>query len=117
MTVDQMLHHVSLTMEGALGRNAVKPVKFPLPAWVMKFMIIHVPWPKGAPTTPEWKVVGDRFDFETERARCLTLIDEIAAKPFNSQWPIHANFGDVGADYYSRLHAKHLDHHLKQFSA
>jgi hypothetical protein len=116
MSVDQMLHHVNLLLESALGRSSIEPVTFPLPAFVMKFLILNAPWPKGSPTAPEW-IVGGRHDFEAERARSLALIDEVVAKPVAGQWPKHANFGDVGGTYYSRLNAKHLDHHLKQFSA
>jgi uncharacterized protein DUF1569 len=115
MSVDQMLHHVNLSLECALGRSTVAPLALPLPKSIVKFLVLNVPWPKGAPTQPEW-VVGDRHDFQAEHAKCLNLIDEFAAKPLTDDWPVHSTFGTVGSDYYTRLHAKHLDHHLKQFS-
>lgn len=116
MSVDQMLHHVNLALESALGRIQVAPIALPLPNSVMKFLVLNVPWPKGAPTAPEF-VSGDRYDFAAERTRCLGLIDEVADKPLDSKWPHHQSFGAATGKDYSQLQAKHLNHHLRQFSA
>jgi hypothetical protein len=35
----------------------------------------------------------------------------------HGKWPTHANFGEMGGMYYSKLNAKHLDRHLTQCSA
>jgi len=117
MSVDQMVHHVNRAMESALGRVQVKRIKMPLPNFIMKFLVINVPWPKGAPTAPEFISIGDRFDFEAERTRCLGLIDEFVARPLDAKWPDHQSFGAVSGKDYSQLHAKHLNHHLRQFGA
>jgi hypothetical protein len=84
---------------------------------VVKFLLLNTPWPRGLPTAPEWIVAGERFDFELEWSRCLTLLREIAARPLIGEWPRHAGLGDVGRTYHSRINAKHLDQHLKQFIA
>jgi hypothetical protein len=62
-------------------------------------------------------VAGDRYDLEVERARCLALIDEFAARPLAGEWPYHFTFGRISGAETSRLQAKHLDHHLRQFGA
>jgi hypothetical protein len=116
MSVDQMLHHVNRTLEAALGRRQVQRLKAPLPRVVLKFLVLNVPWPKGAPSAPEF-VVGDRYDFAAEQARCQGLIDEFVATPLDATWPAHFSFGSVSGKEYSQLHAKHLNHHLRQFSA
>ena len=82
----------------------------------MKWLVLYMPWPKGSPTAPEF-VAGDRYDFEGERTRCLTLIDELTSRPLNGDWPFHHTFGRITGAETSQLHAKHLDHHLRQFSA
>jgi hypothetical protein len=81
MTADQMLWHVACGMELAMGRIKVPPSKppVPLPAPVLRFVVINLPWPKGSPTVPVL-VAKDKYEFETERKRCLQLIDDMAAK-------------------------------------
>ena len=116
MSVDQMLRHVNTALESALGRVPVKRLNIPLPGILLKWMVLYAPWPQGSPTAPEF-VAGERYDFEAERARCLALIGELAARPVDGSWPYHHTFGRISGAETSQLHAKHLDHHLRQFSA
>jgi hypothetical protein len=116
MTVDQMLWHCSEALEGALGKVEHRQMKLPLPAPIIKFMVLSLPWMKGAPTHPDF-VAGERHDFNAQKARTLSLIDEFCAKRIDAtDWGL-AGFGKLTGEEHSRLHAKHLDHHLKQFSA
>jgi hypothetical protein len=116
MSVDQMLHHVNHALRSALGREpGTLEVTLPLPKPVLKFLVLHMPWPRGTPTAPEWIAAG-RYDFDDERRQAMALIAELAARPLNGEWPRHTTFGDVGGQYWSRINAKHLDHHLKQFN-
>ena len=118
MTVDQMLWHCSQGMGQALGTVPSVPFKaVPLPRGLLMFAVFNLPWPKGAPTAPEL-VAASHYDFEAERARCLAAIDQIAAKSIDStDWGISPPFGALTGAQWSRLIAKHLDHHLRQFSA
>lgn len=115
MSVGQMLWHVNEAMETTLGRGDVAPEKMPLPRPVMKFIVIHVPWPKGSPTLKRWIPQYDRYDFSVERERCLRLIDELTSKPLDSDWPESPTLGPMRGTDASRLQAKHLNHHLTQF--
>jgi hypothetical protein len=117
MTVDQMLWHVNSGLDNALGRYAVAPIRFPLPAFVMKFIVITLPWRKGkTPTAPEF-VARTSHDFDQERARLFQLIDECTAKPMKSAWTDSAYLGRMTGRQWSRLLGKHLDYHLQQFGA
>jgi hypothetical protein len=115
MSVGQMLWHVSVAMEGALGRGEVDAMKVPLPRPVMKFIVINMPWPKGAPTLKQWIPQSESHDFSSERDRCCRLVDEIASKPLGDAWPDSPTLGRMSGRDVSRLHAKHLNHHLTQF--
>jgi hypothetical protein len=117
MSIDQMLWHINQSFEQALGRVGSQPVKEPLPAALMRIVVLNVPWPKGSPTAPELVADGARHDFDVERARCLELIEAFAAKRIDDSWPISGSFGRMTGRDWSRLQAKHLDHHLRQFSA
>lgn len=114
MTVDQMLWHCSQAIATSLGEIPTKPLFVPLPAGVVKFMVLNLPWVKGAPTAPAF-LARERYDFETERQRALELVSRFASRPLDSGWARHPAFGAMTGHEYSRLHVKHLNHHLTQF--
>ena len=116
MSVDQMLWHVNGFLEMALGRIDVPPRRVPFAGPLLKFVVLHFPWGKGAPTLPDF-VARARHDFESEQTRCLRLIEEMASRDLNGPWPPNPLFGKVTGRDVTRLHAKHLDHHLRQFGA
>ncbi|HVX41845.1 MAG TPA: DUF1569 domain-containing protein [Gemmatimonadaceae bacterium] len=118
MTVDQMLWHCNQGMGQALGTVPSVPLKAPIPRSLMKIAVFNLPWPRGAPTAPELTAGDQRFDLESERARCLSLIDQVAARSMDSGgWGPSPAFGHMTGFEWSRLMAKHFDHHLRQFSA
>lgn len=116
MSVEQMLWHVNQGLRMALGDAAFRPIPVPLPRPVMKFLVLNLPWPKGAPTHPQAVATG-QYDFHKERAECLALIDKMCCRRLDEPWPDSPTFGKVSGSFASRLQAKHLDHHFKQFSA
>jgi hypothetical protein len=117
MSVDQMLKHVNMALSLALGKATLPPMKMPMPGALFRFVAVNFPWPKNSPTHPGLSVRGERCDFVSEKARCLTLLEEFARKPTESAWPDSPIFGRVTGKFNSRLQAKHVDHHLKQFGA
>ena len=117
MSVSQMLWHVNEAMEGALGRITSEPMRVPLPRVLLKFLVLNAPWGKGAPTLKRWIPQSDRYDFALERDRCCRLVDELAARPVDDVWPDSPTLGRMSGREVSRLHAKHLNHHLTQFGA
>jgi hypothetical protein len=114
MSVDQMLWHVNGALEAALGQRDLTPRKFPIPRPLLKFLVMNLPWGKGAPTASELVPSGS-YDFEAERAKCIRLIDALSAKSMNESWSDHPAFGRMSGRDVSRLQAKHLNHHLRQF--
>ncbi len=117
MRVDQMLCHVNSGLENALGRFPIAPVTIPLPKFLLRFIVITLPWRKGnTPTAPELKTAAT-YDFEQERGRALRLIDEFARKPIDDRWNDSAFLGALSGTNWSRLQGKHVDYHLRQFGA
>jgi hypothetical protein len=114
MSADQMLWHVNGGLSMALGQMHVPPQKLPVPRAIMRLVALNLPWPKGWPTMPMFVASGS-YDFESERARCLELIEQVRAKPLEANWPRHPLLGQLSGRDASRLQAKHLDHHLRQF--
>jgi len=114
MTVDQMLWHVNLPLKESLGEYSTAPRKVPIPKKLLRWLVLNVPWPRGARTRPDMVAAG-HHDFELEKMRCLDLIDRFAHRDMNAVWPPSANLGEMRGRDWSRLQAKHLDHHLRQF--
>lgn len=114
MSVNQMLWHVNQAMGVPLGEVVPDDISAPLPKAMIKFLVLHLPWVKGAPTNPAF-VPKRQYDFEAERARCRLLIGKITARPIDGAWPLHPIFGPMSGRDVSKLHAKHLNHHLTQF--
>jgi hypothetical protein len=116
MTPDQMLWHVNQFLSMALGEGSYERQKAPMPLPIMRFFLLHMPWPRSAPTHRN-AVAKDNHDFGAERERCLALIDRFVSRPLDGPWPVDPSFGEVTGRFSSRLQAKHLDHHFRQFSA
>jgi hypothetical protein len=43
------------------------------------------------------------------------LIARFTAKPLTDKWPADPTWGDSGGAFASKLQARHLDHHFRQF--
>ena len=114
MSVSQMLWHVNQALDQALGRVQPDPKTFPVPPALMRFVALNLPWTKNAPTNKAFIPV-EQHDFNTELARCRKLVAEVTAQPIDKLPAKHPAFGQMTGKQQSQLHAKHLDHHLKQF--
>ena len=115
MSVSQMLWHVNEALAGALVKVPEAPERVPLPRPLLKFLVLNLPWMRGAPTRKKWMPQQDMYDFTHERDRCLRLVDELTAKPLDADWSDSPTLGPMSGNDVSRLHAKHLNHHLTQF--
>ena len=116
MSVDQMLWHCSQVFRTSLGEIQVVPRRPPFPVPMLKFMLFNLPWPHGAPTAPEYQA-NATHDFEAERKQCIELMDRFTARGVDETKWAPAVFGPISGREWSCLHARHLDHHLRQFNA
>ena len=88
MSVDQMLWHCNQALEMAIG--TYKPTgerSPPIPKPVLKFMVLRLPWMKGAPTGPDF-VARQTHDFASEKTKMLRLIDVICERDCAGSWPV-----------------------------
>lgn len=117
MSADQMLWHVNQALEMALGTyHSPTRVSPPLPRWLMKLVLLKFPWPKGAPTGPDF-IARQEYDFSEQRSRTLRLVDDLTRKPLDDAWPENPVVGPLTGREWSHLMHKHIDHHLRQFSS
>jgi hypothetical protein len=116
MTADQMLWHVNVSMREAVGEYTPNVKALPVPKWLLRWGILNMPWGRGARTRPDMYAKAT-YDFTEQKTECLALLERIYAKPVNAPWPASASMGDMTGRHWSRLTAKHLEHHLKQFGS
>ena len=117
MTPDQMLWHCAEPIEVALGKKPYgeMPKAPPMPAGMIRFLLLRMPWPKGKlPTAPAFLAKGS-YDFEAQRKRLIGLVDELASRDPGGMAQHHPIFKENSIAYQSQLQAKHLNHHLTQF--
>jgi hypothetical protein len=111
----RMLCHLGDTLAMALGELAAQPMNrkafhhFPL-----KHLIIYaLPFPKGAPTSPELLSTAPQ-NFDADRRRVVECINRLAAAP-TANGPEHPLFGPLTNEEWNVLQWKHINHHLRQF--
>ncbi len=118
MTIDQMLHHLSMPIKVALGEMTMPADGNVFPRSLIKWIILRLKtFPRGkAPTSPGMKAEGI-FDFEMKKAELIRLVEDLGKKTQSSKWGSHPFFGKMSAKQWGRLSHTHLNHHLMQFKA
>jgi hypothetical protein len=116
MSVDQVLPHLADQLRIALGEIRVAPIPNPYSHGLRRFLAIHVlPWPKSAPTHPAF-FTASPTDLAADRATLTALVDEVAKRGPAGPWHPHPMFAHLSGRSWGVLMARHLDHHLRQFS-
>jgi len=115
MSPDQMLRHVNAGLSTAIGELHCESKVTPTLRYIVRWIALYGPWPKGnTPTAKEFLAEGV-YDFESERTRVKQLVMKLAARPINGRWPAHPAFGPLSGAQWSLLQYRHLDHHFSQF--
>jgi hypothetical protein len=117
MTVSQMVRHCTVPLYGTMGELKVTQKNTFIKIWPMPKLIIYaLPWPKGAPTAPEF-IITDEGDLTERKAALRAALEKFIAKGESQTFQPHAAFGVLSAKDWGALVHRHMDHHLKQFSA
>jgi hypothetical protein len=118
MNAGQMLAHVNAGLRMTTGELPTKPKKSPLANPLGRWLVIYgmKKWPQGAPTAPEL-IATPPAEWQADLARFRELLEEIATRPLDGEWPRHPAFGKLTGKQWGDLGYKHVDHHLRQFSA
>lgn len=120
MNPAQAVAHCSKGMEQALGD--VLPPRLMIGRLIGGFIKSRAlgddaPIRRNSPTVPGFEVLDQR-DLVAERQRLTGLIDRvIEAGPAGCTTHPHSFFGRMTPEQWGILMYKHLDHHLRQFSA
>lgn len=118
MSVQEMLNHVRLLMETSLGERTLRDVSNPLSRLgIVQNLMLLMPWPKGKIKAPIKLLDDEVGSFAEERAKLVAVIQRFAAAVAQEPGRLVASplMGPVTLAFWSRLHGKHVDHHLRQF--
>ena len=117
MTCAQMIAHVVDPLKAAMGEKVVAPKPGPFSNPIIRYVVIYwLPWPKGAPTAPEF-VHTDDPDFKESLALLRTKVEQFAAAGEHARREPHPAFGALSYKAWGRLAYRHLEHHLRQFGS
>ena len=122
MTAHQMVCHLSDACRMALGEKTVSSATGPLQRTLVKWIALYTPlrWRAGIVTRPEidQQCGGTKpGDFAADVAELERLVEVIATRTEDSQWPPHPIFGTMSHRLWLRWAYLHIDHHLRQFGA
>ncbi|MCU0375244.1 MAG: DUF1569 domain-containing protein [Chitinophagaceae bacterium] len=120
MTPAQMLRHCRAQIDFILAPAAnVKVYPTPFRFGPIKWLALYgMAWPKNSKTAPELDVnkkLNDTGEFQQEYALLTEALQKLVQR--NAANAIHPLFGRLGRKDWGRVVWKHLDHHLRQFSA
>jgi Protein of unknown function (DUF1569) len=117
MNAEQMLAHLVEAMKLGTGELKVKSKNLFWRKPPFRQLIIYLlPWPKGAPTVPELvRRESDAGTIERSRAELARLVNDVAGRAKQTEWPEHPAFGNLGRRGWGVLAWRHVDHHLRQF--
>jgi hypothetical protein len=120
MSSAQMLTHCARGVQMATGELKVPRVFIGrILGPIIKPMALKEgePMRRNSPTVPAL-LVTESCEFESERQRLVAELDGFAAAgPGGCSTHPHPFFGSLTPAQWSTLVHKHLDHHLRQFSA
>ena len=119
MDAAQMLAHCQTAMRVSTGDLKLKRSLIGLlfGRLAKKSLTKPEPFKRGLPTAPEFRV-RDRRDFTLEQRKLLELVQDIGRRgPAAFTREEHPFFGPMTNEEWDLLQWKHLDHHLRQFSA
>ena len=111
-----MLAHLNDSYRMCIGELKVKSKNLPLRYTPIKQLVIYVlPFPKGAPTSPELIARSDRVSLEDEKAAFADMFTRLASVKKDDLLQEHPAFGVLSYDMYGALMARHTEHHFRQF--
>jgi hypothetical protein len=118
MNAVEMVSHVNDTLKAPLGDIKPEPLGNFFMHTLGKFMVLNLPFPKSAPTHPEYNkhTKGRKPDaFDIEKQNFALLINRVHNSKEGSLAGEHPNVGKMSHDDWGKLMTKHIDHHFRQF--
>lgn len=115
MNAEQMLTHLVKSLQMATGELVAKTVWTPVRYTPLRQLIVYLlPWPKNVATAREL-LPSNPAALEDGKRDLVRVIEDIAGRSSQREWPEHPAFGPVGRRGWGAIAWRHVDHHLRQF--
>lgn len=115
-----MMAHLRRSIELSLGEYPVEnQSNFITRSALLRWIAFGpIPFPKGA-RAPVYFHPSTLEDFESERSSLLAALERFldAHEKDPDRREVSQIFGPMPLRYWSRIHGKHMDHHLRQFGS
>ena len=119
LTPGALMCHLADPIRVALGEKQANPLPGPLGVPGIAHAVVWLlPWPKGAPTAPEFLPGGGMTppdEFQADKRVLVDLLRRFESTPPGSTFPPSPVFGHLSRRGWGRLMWRHVDHHLRQF--
>lgn len=119
MSAGEVLCHLADTVRVPLGEKDTKRKSGPFGIPGIAHMVVWVaPWPKGAPTAPEFLPGAGMTtpeEFGADKQALLAALERLSRTGPDQALPPSPVFGRLSRRAWGRLMWRHLDHHLRQF--
>ena len=120
MSAHQMICHLADASRMATGVMRVNGARGRVRPLLMKLVALYLPlpWPQGIMTSPEIdQLCGGTKPraFDADVTEAEKLLETVAARAANAEWPVHPVFGRMSRAGWMRWGYLHTDHHLRQF--
>lgn len=115
----QMLAHVNVTLQTALGEIIIKRlfIGYIFGPLAKKSYVGPDPMKPNGPTAKEF-IITDSRDFEKEKQKLLVLVKRLhEGGEENVTRNPHGFFGKLTPQEWGITQWKHMDHHLRQFGS
>jgi hypothetical protein len=119
LTPAALVCHLADPVRVALGEKHVKPFNTLLALPGIAHLAVWVfPWPKGAPTPPEFlpgQGMTNPTEFERDKRTLVVVLGRFSNVAVGQCLEPSPGFGRLSRAAWGRLVWRHLDHHLRQF--
>ncbi len=119
MNSHQVIVHLTDPFRAALNERPVAVHRSAFSKWPFnKFVVYIMPWPKGAPTAPEFiqGVKGSTpVEFEKDKQELFRAMEKFVLSEKTMTFLPSPVFGKINNKDWGRLMWRHVNHHLKQF--
>ena len=111
----EVLVHLADPMRNAMGEIPCAMKDTPFRRFPVKQLVVYLmPWPKGAPTAPEY-LHPEARDVEGARRALREAMERFVVKGPEGAFGEHPAFGMLSGRAWGRLMWRHMDHHLRQY--
>ena len=118
MAPELLLPHLAGGIRRALEKPATGPVPGPLLGLIKRWLLIHqLPWPKAKIQSPPNSFRVPPTTWKQDQETVVSLIQAFVTTDADKLTQLHPTFGRMTARDWGVLQYRHLDHHLRQFSA